>query len=199
MSNMLGVVLGLGTSSLVVALSVRMYRRLTDPDECRLIESFMAKDGDINDEAFHGSRPGMLLHELESVHAHPELAVATFNDTLSEVDMSTRVGRQTARLLARAALMGGVAGACAEISLNVHVSTMHATIWGLCAMCAGLLGTASCTVIGQRATIGLERRRRLWDDFVQWILNSQFPRSELIVPGWTGEAAARLAIRAIRD
>lgn len=199
MNNMLGVILGLSISSLVVALSARTFRRLTDPDECRLIESFMARGGDIHDETFRGSRPGMLVHELADAREHPDLAVATFNDALTEVDISTRAGRQSARLLARVALMGGVAGACVELALNVQVSTVRATIWGLCAMCAGLLGTASCTAIGQRATVGLERRRRLWDDFVQWILNSQFPRSELIVPANAGEPVARLANRAIQD
>lgn len=192
MSHMLGVILGLGTSALVVALSVRAHQRLTDPDECRLLESYMTNGGNIDEQVFRGSRPGVLLEELDRVQGSPELAVATFNDALFEVDRATRAGRQTARLLARAAMAAGLAGACAELALSVHVSALQAAIWGLSALCAGLIGAASCTVIGQRATVGLERRRRLWDDFVQRILNSRFPRSELIVPSSAGQVTPLL-------
>jgi hypothetical protein len=180
--SMLGVALGLGTSAVAAALGIRTYRKLVDPSECRLIESYLAAGGNLRGETFRRSRPGALLSELADVCEHPELMVAAFNDALSEVDTTSRTGRQAAKLLARSALMAGVAGACAELALNIHVSALYASCWSLAALFAGVVGAASCTVIGQRASVGLLRRRQLWDDFVQWILKSRLSPSELIVP-----------------
>ena len=183
MSGMIGVILGFGTSLTVIALGVRTLRNLTDPNECKLIETYLKNGGNSQNEAFRQSRPGILVTEIASVRQKPELAVAAFNDALADVDSSTRAGQHSAKLLARASLMAGTAGACAELAVNAHAPAITAACWGLAAILAGLGGFVSCTVIGRRASDGLARRRRLWDEFVQWILNSQFSRSELNVPG----------------
>lgn len=183
MSAMLGLILGFGTSLLVSAISWRSYLSLSEPDECRLLELCLAGRSDNQIDALRNSRPGMLMTELSSIREFPDLAIATVNDALGEVDSQTRGGLQTSKVFARASLAAGVAGACAELAFNIQSSAIRATYWGLAALSCGLIGTLTCTVIGRRATLGFARRRRLWDEFVQWLLNSQFPRSEMNVLG----------------
>ncbi len=180
---MLGLFLGFGTSLLVSSMCWRSYRNLCEPDECRLLEKCLAEGGDSQIQAFHNSRPGILMTEIRSVRECPELAIATLNNALGEVDSQTRSGLHAARILGRASLAAGVAGACAELALNIQSSVLGATCWGLAALSCGLVGTLSCTVIGRRATLGFARRRRLWDEFVQWLLNSQFPQTEMNMMG----------------
>lgn len=125
----------------------------------------------------------MLLAELEGVRQYPDLAIAVLNETLGEVDTTANLGPLTAKKFARASLTAGIAGAFIELAMNIQKSALQAAWWGLAAVSAGLLGTLSCTVIGHWAMSRFARRRRLWDEFAQWILNSQFPRSELSLPG----------------
>ncbi len=183
MSAMLGLIIGFGTSLLVSAISWRSYVSLSEPDECRLLEICLAGGGHSQIESFRNSKPGMLMAELGAVRENPELAIAALNDALGEVDSQTRGGVRTSKVFGRASLAAGVAGACAELALNIQSSALRATYWGLAALFCGLVGMLTCTVIGRRATLGSARRRRLWDEFVQWLLNSQFSRSEMNVPG----------------
>ncbi len=180
---MLGLLLGFGTSLLVSAISWRSYLSLSEPNECRLLEIYLAGRGDHQMETFLHSRPGMLMTELRAIGEYPDLAIATLNDALGEVDAQTRGGLRASKVFARASLAAGVAGACAELAFNIQSSALRATYWGLAALSCGLIGMLTCTVIGRRATRGSTRRRRLWDEFVQWLLNSQFSRSEISVLG----------------
>jgi hypothetical protein len=180
---MLGLVLGFGTSLLASSICWRTYLNQLEPKECRLLEKCLADGGDNQLDAFRNSRPGLLMIELSGIRDFPELAIATLNNALGEVDSQTRSGLQAARIFGRASLAAGVAGACAELAINLGSSALTATYWGLAALSCGLVGTITCTVIGRRAILGFDRRRRLWDEFVQWLLNSQFPRSEMNVLG----------------
>ena len=183
MSAMLGLVLGFGTSLLVSSICWRTYLNLSEPNECRLLEKCLADGCENQIEAFQHSRPGMLMTELSVIGDCPDLAIATLNDALGEVDSQTRAGLNSSKVFGKASLAAGVAGACAELALNIQTSPLTATYWGLAALSCGLLGTLTCTVIGRRATLGFARRRRLWDEFVQWLLNSQFSRSEMNMLG----------------
>ncbi len=180
---MLGLFLGFGTSLLLSTISWRTSRVLTDPDECRIIERCLAESPDSQCDNFGATRPGMLIGEFNRVRRIPEHAIMLLNEALSEVDWATCRGLPAARLCARASLTAGIAGACTELALRVQASPVHAVSWGLVALIGGVAGSVSCTVIGQRATLGISRRRRLWDEFIQWILNSQFRQPELGVPG----------------
>lgn len=183
MSAMLGLVLGFGTSLLVSAISWRSYLSLSEPNECRLLEICLAGGGDDQVEAFRSSRPGILMTEISAIREYPDLAIATINDALGEVDAQTRSGLRASKVFARASLAAGVAGACTELAVNIQTSALGATCWGLAALSCGLIGMITCTVIGRRAIFSFSRRRRLWDLFVQWLLNSQFARSEMNVLG----------------
>ena len=177
---MFGLALGVGTSALVVAMSWRFYRRLADPNECRVLEAIL-KSGD-GAPNLATSRPGLLLEELTLVADSPERQVAAFNDALAEVDSSTQVGRDTSKLFAKVAFLAGMAGGAAELA-GSRPSIRIAGMWALATVFVGVLGAAACAVIGQLAMSGFSRRRQLWDEFVRWILNSQYPRTELNVPG----------------
>jgi hypothetical protein len=123
------------------------------------------------------------MTELSAIGNYPDLAIAALNDAIGEVDSQTRGGLHASKVFARASLAAGVAGACAELAFNIQSSALRATYWGLAALSCGLIGMLTCTVIGRRATLGFSRRRRLWDQFVQRLLNSQFSRSEMNVLG----------------
>lgn len=179
---MLGLVLGFGTSLMVSSICWRTYLKVSEPNECRQLEKCLANGGNNQLEAFRNSRPGMLMTELCAIRDYPDLAIATLNDALSEVDLQTRSGLHASKVFGRASLAAGVAGACAELAFNIQSSAIAATCWGLAALFCGLFGKLTCTVIGRRAHLGFARRRRLWDEFVQWLLNSQFPRSEMNMP-----------------
>jgi hypothetical protein len=180
---MLGLLLGFGTSLLLSTVSWRMSRELSDPDECRIIERCLKEAPDTQSELFRASRPGTLILEFVGVRRIPTHAVMLLNEALSEVDWATRRGLSTARLFARASFTAGIAGACTELALRIQTSPSQAVSWSLVALIGGIAGAVSCTVIGQRATLGIARRRRLWDEFIQGILNSQFRQPELSVPG----------------
>jgi hypothetical protein len=180
---MLGLILGWGISLLVSATSWRTYRRRYDPRECRLIERCLSVNFTSPSESFVVSRPGRLLAELRGIGQYPELSIATLNDALGEVDSATRSGLPAVKGMARVSFAAGLAGACIELASNVRASALQAVCWSLAAFLGGLSGTITCTVIGRWAMRGFSRRRRLWDEFVQWILNSQFSRSDLNVHG----------------
>jgi hypothetical protein len=189
---MLGVLLGFGTSLLLSTVSWRRSRVLADHDECRIIERCLAEAPESQGDIFRASKPGALVLELGRVRRIPEQAIMLLNEALSEIDWATRRGMPAARLFARASFTAGIAGACTELALQVQASPLQAISWGLVALIGGIAGSVSCTVIGQRATLGIARRRRLWDEFIQWILNSQFTQPELSVPGGGHASLARV-------
>jgi len=182
LNGMLGLLVGLGGSAVVVCMSWTTYKRLADPAECRVIESILRSTTGVNQVSTALSRPAMLLEELALVRDSADKQVHTFNDALADVDSSTRSGLHASKLMARIAFMAGMAGGTLELASRGG-STGASAVWALGALLAGTLGAAACTVIGQRAISALSRRRRLWDDLVRWILNSQFPQTELNLPG----------------
>ena len=177
-----GLALVVGTSALVVAMSWRFYKTLADPNECRVLEAVLKSGLQYRAPQLGASRPGLLLKELALVADSPERQVAAFNDALAEVDSSTQVGRDTSKLFARVAFLAGMAGGAAELA-GSRTSIRIAGMWALAAVFIGVLGAAACAVIGHVAMAGFSRRRQLWDEFVRWILNSQYPRTELNVSG----------------
>jgi len=128
------------------------------------------------------SRPHSLLEELATVADSTQHQLAVFNDTLAEVDSLTTLGQRSLRLFARVAFLGGMAGGAAELGGAGQTMKASAT-WAAASVLVGLLGAAVCAVIGHWATVGLSRRRLLWDRFVRWILKSRFPQTELGLPG----------------
>jgi len=179
---MLGFGIGFVGTLIVVRMSWKSHKRVADTSECWELES-LVKSGKVADApACAQSRPQLLIEELRSVIGDADRQVAAFNDVLTEVDSSTRAGQRALRLLPRVAFMVGMAGSTTELALN-SVSLPMTAVWAGGTLVLGVLGAGVCTVIGHRATRGLQRRRQLWDAFVRWILNSHFARTELNVPG----------------
>lgn len=112
----------------------------------------------------------------------PERQVAAFNDVLSEVDSDTKMGWAATKHVSRVAFIAGMAGGAAELASNSG-SMRVAAVWASGAFVIGMIGVAACTVIGHSAANCFRRRRQLWDEFVRWILNSQFRETALNVPG----------------
>ncbi|GEM_PF-2304308 len=129
------------------------------------------------------SRLERVIQEIAAVRERPAEVVNVLNETLHDIDHETRGAQRVSRGCSRVSLTAGMAGACIEIALGLQVSTLTATSLALIAVGAGVAGGASCAGIGQWATRKALLRRRLWDEFVQRILNSEFRET-----AWTERA-----------
>jgi hypothetical protein len=124
------------------------------------------------------------MSELGLVREQPALVLNLLNETLSDVDYETQGMQRIARANSRICLTAGMAAGCIEIALRVQTSSLRAATLAAIAVTTGIVGAVSCAVIGQWATRLAMLRRRLWDEFVHWILNSEFPQT-----AWTVRAA----------
>jgi hypothetical protein len=179
---MLGLGIGITGALAAVYTTWKSYKRVVDPAECEILRSIVSS-GESGAAHLRCSRPIQLLDELRSTKANGDTKVAVLNDALSEVDSLTAVGQMAMTSLSRAAFLAGMAGATAEIAESA--GSLRDTAMGAgAAFAVGIIAAGVCTVIGRWAIRDIRFRRQLWDDFVRWILNSQFSRTELNVPGF---------------
>ncbi len=174
---MLGIVFGIGTSSI---LSIIIWRTGATPyfkHECALIQKCLTSGCLVDDPSFAISRPGQLVNDLRQVRDHPMHAMSAINEIVSDIDFETRWTSSGAQAYSRISVTAGIAGACIELAIWTQNSLLQATVSALVAVSAGLLGAGSCAVMGQWAFRRTLRRRHLWDEFVQWILKSEFPQT----------------------
>jgi hypothetical protein len=174
---MLGIILGVGTSSLLSLIIWNAGAARYSRHECVLIERCLTSGAITNDPAFVTTRPGRLVFDLRQIRNRPEMVVSVINEIVSDIDFETRWSNVGARAYARISATSGIAGGCIEMALRLRISVFQATVYALIAVIAGLLGAGSCAAIGHWASRENLRRRRLWDEFVQWILKSEFPQT----------------------
>jgi hypothetical protein len=191
---MFGLVVGIGTSLLLATMLWYTGNNRSAPHECKLIQEWMAADKGIDRQAFGTSRPGQLISEIRELRDRPECAISVLNEVLGDVDFETRWTASAHGAYARISATAGIAGACLEITSRLRTSTIQAAVYAIVALMCGLLGSASCAVIGQWAIRGILRRRRLWDEFVQWILKSEFSKT-----AWSLRGIAPSSIQTVQD
>jgi hypothetical protein len=174
---MLGVIGVVGTCTVMVATSLRSGLARYGRRECEVMRGFLKHQNTEVSTAPRVSRPAQLLDEVRRLRHEPTQLVNAVNEALSDVDFETRGGREVFRSCARIAVAAGMAGACVEIALCLQSMTLRATVLAVVAFAVGLTAATSCAVIGQWATRGALVRRKLWDDFVRRLLNSELPET----------------------
>lgn len=180
-----------------LAMSIITWKagaRRHDKRECSLLQKYLKAPRHALRSEAGDSRPERLIRELADIRQESARVVDLLNETLNDVDYETRGMQDVARACSRVSMTAGMAGACVEVALRVETSTARAAVWGVLAAAVGIAGAVSCAVIGQWATRGMLLRRRLWDEFVHSMLNSEFLQT-----AWTVRAPGLRPTSDLRD